>query len=205
MSMSRLTYLLGDENLSYPSEEYLDYVTPVDVFSIVLFNANVQLGGLSDKVVWDMFAGIGTDSIRLARYSGRVISTEINPITFNCLSKNLAGLQNIEIHNKDCRDMTTETEPDVIYFDPPWGDEFKTGQQFSLDDVLLNNGLSVLDIFNTVRSRYPEASVIIKTPFMCDFEKYIPEDSIKNILTFSRQKLKYILLIGSNDDNDHRP
>lgn len=203
--MSRLTYLLGDENLSYPSEEYLDYVTPVDVFSIVLFNANVQFGGLADKVVWDMFAGIGTDSIRLARCSGRVIATEINPDTFACLSKNLDDVssQNIEIYNKDCRDMKTDADPDVIYFDPPWGDEFKTGQPFSLDSTVLQNGFSVLDIFNYARSRYPEASIIVKTPFMCDFERHIPEDSIKSILTFSRQKLKYILLNCSNNYNEH--
>ena len=144
-----------------------------------------------------MFAGIGTDSLRLAKCAGLVISTEINPDTFQCLKRNtsIAKIQNIEIHNLDCFYAKGKIGvPDVIYFDPPWGTSFKTGQPFSFDEIYLGNGQRIPDLFTITRECYPDASFIIKMPFMCDFEKYIQESDIKCILTFSRQKLKYILI-----------
>ncbi len=199
MSMSRISYLLGGEDLCYPSDEYLDYVTPADLFNIVLVNAGIHFNGLSNKVVWDMFAGIGTDSLRLAKHAGIVIATEIDPDTFTCLSKNVSGVSNITIYNRDCCDLKAfpgaqRLPPDVIYFDPPWGVTFKTGQTFSFDDIRLANGSAIPDVFLKLRESYLDSSFIIKLPFMCDFEKHIPEADIKCILTFSRQKLKYIFI-----------
>ena len=197
-SSSRLAYLLGEDNFCYPSEDYLDFITPADMFNIVIANAKVQLNGLSDKVVWDMFAGIGTDSIRLARHAGKVIATEVNKETFQCLKRNVdasgSGSGIIQIFNKDCcNNKQVYTQPDVIYFDPPWGDTFQSGQTFSFNDVKLPNGWNVIDLLKEIKSRYSEAYMIIKAPYMSDVEKYIAEDGILSILTFSRQKLKYIL------------
>jgi predicted RNA methylase len=193
--MSRFSYLFSTEEhvLSYPSDEYLDFITPADIFNIVIVNATVQFNCLSDKIVWDMFAGIGTDSLRLSKCSGMVIATEINTDTFNCLKQNTEHTDNIYIYNQDCFTANIQT-PDVIYFDPPWGSTFKTGHPFCFDDVRLDNSQTVPELFLNIRARYPEAMFIIKLPFMCDFEKYINEADIRCILTFSRQKIKYIFI-----------
>jgi predicted RNA methylase len=167
------------------------------MFNIILSNCNIQLGGLNDKVVWDMFAGIGTDSIRLARHAGKVIATEINKETFNCLKKNTetSGLKNLQIVNRDCCEYKQDQNqsPDVIYFDPPWGDTFQSGQPFSFSDVSLTNGCNVIDLLKNVQARYSEAYLLIKAPYMCDIEKFIAEESVLAISSFSRQKLKYVL------------
>ena len=195
---SRLDYLLGEDQFVYPSDSYLDFITPFEMFNIVIANTLIQTGGLTDKVVWDMFAGIGTDSIRLARHSGRVIATEINKETFQCLKKNVeaSGLTNLQAFNRDCCSDkgVTGPQPDVIYFDPPWGDTFQSGQPFSFSDVKLTNGWTVIDLLKHIRTLYKESYLIIKSPYICDVEKFIAEESILSILTFSRQKLKYIIV-----------
>jgi 16S rRNA G966 N2-methylase RsmD len=142
-----------------------------------------------------MFAGIGTDTLRMASHAGRVLATEINPETFACLLKNTINESNIEVFNRDCCScLNMNFQPDVIYFDPPWGESYKTGQSFSFTGVLLSNGQEITVLFEKVRKCFPDASFIIKTPFLCDFEKNLNEDDIKYILTFSRQKLKYIFI-----------
>ena len=199
---SRLHYLLGSEQpltLSYPSQTYLDYITPAELFNIVIKHANIHMGGLSNKVVWDMFAGIGTDSIRLARVSGKVIATELNKDTYQCLINNINGLNglnalNIDTCNTDATEIFTALNciPDVIYFDPPWGDTFKSGQPFTFADVTLSNGKVVMDVYDDIRKNYKEAYLSAKAPYTCDMD--IPDSELLCILSFNRQKLKYYLI-----------
>ena len=192
---SRFDYLFKGftEHLSYPCEGYLDYITPSDINSIVLSHLSVHFNGLQNKIIWDMFAGIGTDSIRLAKTAGRVICTEINQETFACWKKNTAPYVNIEIHCKDCSVFRPNNfQPDLIYFDPPWGENYRSGVPFSFDEVKIGE-LTVPELFTNLRETYPEAKFIVKTPFLCDFEKIVQEDDIKCILSFSRQKLKYVI------------
>jgi tRNA G37 N-methylase Trm5 len=196
---SRLHYLLGDEqfHLEYPSLVYLDFITPAELFSVIIKHVNIQIGGLANKVVWDMFAGIGTDSIRLASVAGKVISTELNPETYACLVKNIKAADVpaiIECHNADATEIKFKSEPDVIYFDPPWGDDFKSGQPFSFETVHLSNGKNVMDVYRSLRENYKEAYFIVKAPYMCDMESDIPEHELLCILSFRRQKLKYYLI-----------
>ena len=194
----KITYLLGNGKYSYPSYEYLNYITPIEVFDIVLSNANIHFN-LKSKIIWDMFAGIGTDSIRLASVAGLVYSTELNTDTFNCLISNISYAKstslntflNIETYNIDCCQFT-KSNSDVIYFDPPWGETFKSGMHFSFDNVKLSNGKCVLDL---VKELYKSYDLIIKVPYLCDnFETIINEEDIISILTFSREKLKYLFV-----------
>ncbi len=205
-SPSRLHYLLGSEQhltLTYPSQTYLDYITPAELFHIVIKNANIHMGvgGLSNKVVWDMFAGVGTDSLRLASVSGKVIATEINSDTYQCLLKNIHANEecdNIDPMNSDATELLGQPGtalncvPDVIYFDPPWGETFKSGQPFSFSDVTLSNGKVVMDVYDTIRKNYKEAYLIVKAPYTCEME--IPDNELLCILSFNRQKLKYYLI-----------
>jgi len=210
---SRLHYLLGSEHeltLSYPSQTYLDYITPAELFNIVIKHANIHMGGLSNKVVWDMFAGIGTDSIRLARVSGKVIATELNKDTYQCLINNINAASNpstlnpstlnpstlnplnIDTRNTDATHMCTALNPDVIYFDPPWGDTFKSGQPFTFAEVTLSNGKVVMDVYDDLRKNYKEAYLLVKAPYTCEMD--IPDSELLCILSFNRQKLKYYLI-----------
>ena len=192
MTDSRISYLFGDKDYIYPCDEYLDYITPAEVFNIVVQQANIHFN-LKKKVVWDMFSGIGTDSIRLAMLSGLVQCTELNVETYNCLKHNieLSGYNNIIAKNADCS-SPVGYEPDIIYFDPPWGDTFKSGSTFTFEGVRLSNGTLITDL---LMSMYNTHDMIIKSPYMSDsLDKLINPEDIISILTFSRQKLKYIFV-----------
>ena len=196
---SKIAYLFDAISLKFPSVEYLRYITPPEVCKIIIHNSNIHFN-LKNKILWDMFAGIGTDSIRFAQHSGIVVCTELNSETFKCLEANVKSLEtpktNIRIYNKDCCDL--DIEADVVYFDPPWGESFVTGANFSLKDVQLKNGMKIGDLFKLCHAKY---DMIVKVPFLCDdIEQLTMEDNIISIITFSRQKLKYVFLKKLNSD-----
>jgi hypothetical protein len=88
--------------------------------------------------------------------------------------------------------MCTELNPDVIYFDPPWGDTFKSGHPFTFAEVTLSNGKVVMDVYDDLRKNYKEAYLIVKSPYTCEMD--IPDSELLCILSFNRQKLKYYLI-----------
>ena len=138
---SRLIYLLGSQHKQWKfSECYLNYITPEIVANVVISTAIEYFDGLVDKVIWDMFAGIGTDAIRLAVVSGKVICTEINKNTFEDLQYNVQSnkLENIQLLYGNCFDFIKKIDCNIIYFDPPWGSTFQSGSDFDFSTVLVN-------------------------------------------------------------------
>ncbi len=194
---SRLTYLLGSQHEQWKySEPYLAFITPEIIANVVIAAAVEYFDGLVDKVVWDMFAGIGTDAIRLARVSGKVICTEINKDTFEELESNTRtmDMDNMKLLCGDCADFISSIDCDIIYFDPPWGDTFQSGMDFDFSNVILNNGKSVLELVKDIQKK---GHIIIKSPFSSDsFEKILNPDDIIGISAFRQQKLKFIFVRG---------
>ena len=69
-----------------------------------------------------------------------------------------------------------------------------------LKDVKLANGVKVGDLFKKCHSKY---DMIVKVPFLCDdVEVLTMEDNILSIITFSRQKLKYVFVKKLNSDSE---
>lgn len=187
-------YLFGKNHSEWilPSGEYLSYVTPNEIADIVFKEASSCLG-LRNRAIWDMFAGIGTDTIRLAQCAGKVYATEINPDTFQCLLSNIdiQGSNNICASNKCCTDISG-IPLDVIYFDPPWGPNFVSGKMFDLSKVEIGN-TTVGELLDKLKVH----DMIIKVPFLCEtVEEHIDSDSIIQVLTFSRHKLKFYITSG---------
>jgi predicted RNA methylase len=197
--ISKLKYLFGKSynDWSYTDssagDQYLMYVTPDIIARQVVKSSNARFQ-LRNKVVWDMFAGIGTDTLRFSQISGKVVSTEIDPLIFENLKKNVTSLQdrtNIEIHNMDCCEYEKNAEIDVVYFDPPWGSTFRSGSHFSFDNVALANGEKVLDIAKRLHQKYP---MIIKSPAMCySFEDLFSTEQITTQVYY-KQKLKFLFV-----------
>lgn len=197
MHASKLQYLFENlQGLKYPNNKYLTYVTPAAISKIIIAEANMQFN-LSDKIVWDMFAGIGCDSVRFAEISGRVKCTELDVDTYRCLEQNTIGdNNNIEIYNQDC--CEEDLSCDIVYFDPPWGDTFKSGENFTFDDVMLLNGTKIVDLLLRIQRNH---GVIVKSPYKCDtFDNLFNSDDIIRIITFSKQKLKYLIVKSRNDE-----
>lgn len=197
MIMSKLGYLFGQEHnengtdWQYPSDEYLNYVTPKGIAEIIVKEAD-HTYSLRDKVLWDMFAGIGTDSIRFSMCTGKVLCSELNNDTYQCMNVNMdiKNVHNASTFKEDC--TTAEHRTDIVYFDPPWGDKFVSGEMFSFDDVILGNEDKPITVTELMRKMYKRHDMIIKTPYLCDtVEQVVDPNDIISILTFSQQKVKF--------------
>lgn len=201
---SRLVYLLGPDhaNWSY-SEPYLAYITPEIIARSVISVANEHFNGLIDKVIWDMFAGIGTDAIRLARSSGRVICTEINPATYKDLLKNIetTNTENVKPIQGSCIDHLDKIRCNIVYFDPPWGETFQSGVDFDFGQVRLQGSQGQVSVLELAKRIQKKCHLIIKSPFSSDsFEKlFVPEDIIC-VSSYRQQKLKFIFVKQSDTE-----
>lgn len=193
---SKFLYLLGKEHAKWTcrNDDYLAFITPDVIIQKIIALAREHFNGLSDKVIWDMFAGIGSDAIRLAGQAGKVICTEIDADTFSDLKENYAVscCNNMELHHGDCCGHIG-VKCDIIYFDPPWGDTFQSGKEFDFHDVILSNGTSVMDLITTVQKGH---SLIIKSPITSNsFDKlFDPEKYTVRLFTFTQQKLKFLFI-----------
>lgn len=91
-------------------------------------------------LLWDMFGGIGTDSIYLSRYFN-VIVTEIDKTVHDLSVKNVRTFNktNINLVNDNCINMIGKINPSVVYFDPPWGNTYKSRtKNFDFNEVYID-------------------------------------------------------------------
>ena len=179
-----MEYLFGEKKLAH-NDSYLPFVTPHNVSETVIQQAQEHFD-FSDKIVWDMFAGIGTDAIKFADIANKVYCTEINPETYHNLLENTKGHENIITYNGNCLDYLSDIKANIIYFDPPWGSTFKSGQNFDFNDVKIND-LTIPQLAIKLRNH---AHLIIKAPIPSNsFEEALGTDI--DVFTFTKQKLNF--------------
>lgn len=190
---SRLYYLFGPEyqNWKCHDSKYYSFVTPMIIIDMIIELAKEHFLGLDDKVIWDMFAGIGCDGLRFAAHTGKVIMTEIVPETYQDLLDNAKALKlsNVEMHNLDC--CSADIPCNIIYFDPPWGDSFHSGETFCFENVSLPNGQSILELAKRLAKHH---YLIIKSPISSDSFEELFQSQIAESFTFTQQKLKFLFI-----------
>jgi predicted RNA methylase len=192
---SKFQYLLGKDYAKWTcsDESYLSFVTPHIIIQKIIELAREHFNGLADKVIWDMFAGIGSDGFRIAMHAGRVVCSEIDAPTYHDLKENfsVSGCNNVELFNEDCCSSTTAC--DIIYFDPPWGDTFRSGSTFDFKSVVFNDGTTVPELAKRMHAKH---HIIIKSPIMCNtFEElFASEHADIKVFTFTQQKLKFLFI-----------
>ena len=154
----------------------------------------------------DCNAHIGADSIlfRLLFPQTDILSIELNPQTFNLLKDNmnhLASITNqqvkpIQVVNDDCLDYVG-IKTDIMYFDPPFGQDYKKYTKMNLYLTGIDLGLIVNN-----QLRVNPCLVIVKLPYNIDMDALwskmsynLPYElyfSSYNIVT-SSGKMSYIL------------
>lgn len=90
--------------------------------------------------IWDMFGGIGTDSIYLSKYFN-IFTTELDILIYNNLLQNIRthNIKNINAINDNCISLLNIIKPDIVYFDPPWGDTYKPKiKNFDFSNVFID-------------------------------------------------------------------
>ena len=190
---SRLSYLFGPMATEqwYYQPQYLSFITPEIVANNVFLIADDLFNGLSDKVVWDMFAGIGTDTIRLSKLCGKIVSTELCPETYAELRKNIEsrGITNVTTLLGDCHQYVDQIQSDIVYFDPPWGDQFQTGQKYEFTK----------DIIDLVLKVHEKSHLIIKSPFnSTSFERLFNSAETLATTAYRQPKLKFLFIAAAN-------
>jgi 23S rRNA (uracil1939-C5)-methyltransferase len=93
-----------------------------------LYGTALEFAGLSGReTVWDLYCGIGTISLFLARQAGQVYGVEIVPQAIEDARRNAAdnGLENVEFYTGKAEDILPsfyeegKARADVIIVDPP--------------------------------------------------------------------------------------
>lgn len=195
-------------------QDQLSYVTPNYISRKV-----AQLGKhyFSDaQVCWDMFGGMGMDAINLANVFNKVIVTEVDPTICEIQANNLETLNtksNVAAFCRDCVAASKDPEfmegIDVIHFDPPWGETFRTYEEFYFENVHLPGpglpeesessgpGINIISLLNYLYQNIPR--MILKSPIKCNsFERWaadqVPPVNILQTCEFPTHKLKYLYI-----------
>ena len=111
-----------------------------------LFNS---LGDLTDKVVWDAFAGSGSLAIEaVSRGAAEAIATESDGRSYQVLKANVEKLKayNVKAIKASCSGWghnNVDKKFDIIFCDPPYND-LQLSTVFALKSHLKPNGLMVL-------------------------------------------------------------
>lgn len=166
-------------------------------------------------LLWDMFGGIGTDSIYLSRYFN-VIVTEIDKTVHDLAVRNVRTFNktNINLVNDNCINMINKIQPHVIYFDPPWGNSYKSRtKNFDFNEVYIdyptpdnidqslvgsnlqqiNKKVSCVDLLKYIH-KHVTPYIIIKSPINSNtFDRLFP-NQVQYIHKCPNKNLKFIYL-----------
>ena len=127
-----VTTLYGKDHITDMIGELEFHVSPLSFYQVnpvqtrKLYAKALQYAGLTgSETVWDLYCGIGTISLFLARAAGRVYGVEVVPEAIDDARANarINGLDNTEFIVGRAEDVlprvSENSRPDVIVVDPP--------------------------------------------------------------------------------------
>ena len=197
----------------YWIQEQLSYTTPVyiaeKIADLVKRLYKIENTVLNNKIkVWDMFAGLGVDSVCLGLEGFEVHGTELSSEIYELFKNNIKsfGCSIIPYHS-DCLKKLSEIGEssfgenndigiskfgfDIVYFDPPWGESFNSNKLFDFTEVTLSNGIFIIDLLKEIYTKYTQ-NIVIKSPLKCNTFENLDFIKIKRIIIFRKHHLKFI-------------
>ena len=158
VNRERTNVILGSQVRLLWGQEYITdtiggiqyQISPLSFFQVnpvqteKLYGKALEFAGLTGgETVWDLYCGIGTISLFLARKAGKVYGVEIVPEAIADAEKNaeINGIENVEFFVGRAEDVLPEKyekegiRADVIVVDPP-----RKGCEESVLDTMVKNG-----------------------------------------------------------------
>jgi len=189
----------------------LHYISPRDyaekISNIIKFHLK-KLSKTSDNItITDATAGVGGDSITLAKKFHKVNSIEIDPIRSQYLTNNINvyDLDNVIVYNASCCDLLFKlTNHDVVFIDPPWETE-TSGSYKKYNNLRLNIGACQIEdlcvnlMDHEMMAKVPEL-IVLKLPKNYDIEYFYSRTKGHDIYYYDLNKM-LILVISVNTNN----
>lgn len=184
----------------------LCYITPFLINWQVSKMASLIYG--NGELLWDMFGGIGTDSIQFSIYFN-IITSELDKITYELLRSNILKykIKNVNIMNINCFELLGLIEPNVIYYDPPWGIGYKPKMKnYDFSQVFLEypddkndipKKVSCTDLILYIYENICK-NIIIKSPLNSNSYELLFKEKIYYILKCPYKNLKFVYLIDTS-------
>jgi len=221
----RMTHELGLQILFGPKywlwyydETKLFYITPHYLSKQMTKYADLLYQDILNRkandpplLIWDMFSGIGTDAIYFSRYFN-VIASELDKKTYQIFQKNIKSfnLSNINALNVNCISIASQINPDVIYYDPPWGETYRSkNKNFDFSQVFIdypNNDderfgnlpkkVSCTDLAKFL-FRNVCKNIIIKSPMNSNSFDRIFNYNIVYTYKYKNKNLKFLFISGN--------
>lgn len=145
----------------------------------------IKLKYPNTKIVADMTANVGGNTLNFAKYFNKIYSIEYNKNTYDMLNNNIKvyGFKNIETFNEDANNFNKNA--DIYFYDPPW-----TG--------ILYKSIDYLDLFlggkNIVDTMY--SNFCLKAPSNYNINKLVSK--FKNISIYELKN--YLIIINNTNE-----
>jgi len=144
--------------------------------------------------VWDPFGGSGRDTVSFSKYFDTV-TCEHDDEMFQSLESNVQ-----RFHSKDHTytlhhtDSTIFRPPfsDLVYLDPPWGESFRSNEEFALMNVELGQ-TTAMKLIEDIRENV-STNIIVKSPIKNENFRDVWGDRVKYEVHFDKYKLKFFYL-----------
>ena len=142
VNMKNTNVILGQENINIYGNGYIEdklgeytfKISPLSFYQVnpvqaeKLYNLGVEMAQISkEDIVFDLYCGIGTISLFMAKYAKKVYGIEIVKEAVDSANENakLNGITNTEFHAGDVEVVLDElinnkgVKADIVMFDPP--------------------------------------------------------------------------------------
>ena len=125
--------LWGDDHILMQADDLVFRVSPHSFFQVntpqmkKLYEKALEYASLTgDETVFDLYCGVGSISLFMAKKASKVIGVEIVPAAIENAKENatLSGIENTEFYCGDCTEVVNELvqkgeRADVVVVDPP--------------------------------------------------------------------------------------
>lgn len=182
--INKKKYFFPKANIDYSKlkYEYENTFSMTDEVTADIISNIIKLKYPNTRIIADMTANVGGNTLNFAKHFDKVYSIEINKNTFDILNNNIRvyGYKNIETFHDDANNF--KRLADIYFYDPPW-----TGilyQSFKKLDLFLGNN-NIIDMM--------KYNFILKAPI-----NYNINNLLSKYNNISIYKLKNYLIIINN-------